>query len=515
LSTAPAAIRPTAACTADIQSTPDSAPSEKTTEDGGRTGSRAGSRSPGAGRPTVVIHQSSPRCPTTTSGTTSTDEPVAGSKANEPNATRPVPGRRTSSVTTARPTSASHQACASRKRPGPVSSSRAASPQPTRPWPSCTQASAPASGSSSSSARPPVDAASRRTVDTVSNESAGAVSTPQGRQPPQPRHADRRSITGSRDRTAARTLTGMTELCSTGSRARAEPLTATASRVERWLLVEHRGAWGPESVPSSRLSPQLAHALAATAQAAGARLLMVRRPKGVPHSTGRWVYAADSRPGSERLLARHVDKDVDLMHLVLPVGSARATEGWQTCDGPLYLVCTHGRHDRCCALLGRPVAQALGRRSTRTGPGRPRTSAATGSRPTWWCCPPAPTWAGSSRTRSPASSTSWRPACCRPAGCAAGRACRCHPGRAGLRPRGARAGGARRTWTWSGRRAPGPTPGGSGSAATADGSGPEVEVVVRYDRRGNGERHVLSCDDDPKVAPVFRQVSLVELAARA
>ena len=49
----------------------------------------------------------------------------------------------------------------------------------------------------------------------------------------------------------------------------------------------------------------------------------------------------------------------------------------------------------------------------------------------------------------------------------------------------------------------------------ADGTGPEVEVVVRYDRRGDGERHVLSCDDDPKVAPVFRQVSLAELAAQA
>ena len=43
------------------------------------------------------------------------------------------------------------------------------------------------------------------------------------------------------------------------------------------------------------------------------------------------------------------------------------------------------------------------------------------------------------------------------------------------------------------------------------GGGPEVEVVVRYDRRGDGERHVLSCDDDAKVAPVFRQVSLTQL----
>ena len=28
---------------------------------------------------------------------------------------------------------------------------------------------------------------------------------------------------------------------------------------------------------------------------------------------------------------------------------------------PLYLVCTHGRHDACCALRGRPVALELDR----------------------------------------------------------------------------------------------------------------------------------------------------------
>jgi hypothetical protein len=27
--------------------------------------------------------------------------------------------------------------------------------------------------------------------------------------------------------------------------------------------------------------------------------------------------------------------------------------------GPVYLVCTHGGHDACCALRGRPLAQAL------------------------------------------------------------------------------------------------------------------------------------------------------------
>ena len=32
---------------------------------------------------------------------------------------------------------------------------------------------------------------------------------------------------------------------------------------------------------------------------------------------------------------------------------------WTRIDGPLFGVCTHGRHDACCAERGRPVAAAL------------------------------------------------------------------------------------------------------------------------------------------------------------
>ena len=158
----------------------------------------------------------------------------------------------------------------------------------------------------------------------------------------------------------------MTLLCSDGSRQRDEPLTATASRVDRWLLVEHRGAWGPESVPTARMGKAAAQAVARHANAARARLVLVRRPHGAPQQPGRWVFAVDSRPGSERVLARHVEHDADLAGLQLPFeGLAPADgagDGWQQVDGPLYLVCTHGRHDRCCAVRGRPVAQALSAR---------------------------------------------------------------------------------------------------------------------------------------------------------
>ena len=156
---------------------------------------------------------------------------------------------------------------------------------------------------------------------------------------------------------AGRTVDAMV-LCSVDSQTRDEPMTATASRVGRWLLVEHRGAWGPESVPGSRLPVATARALARAADTARARLLLIRRPAGVECDDGRWVYVVESRPGAERVLARHVSSDQELLDLVPPVGPD-VPAGWREVPGPLYLVCTHGRHDRCCALRGRPVARAL------------------------------------------------------------------------------------------------------------------------------------------------------------
>jgi hypothetical protein len=145
--------------------------------------------------------------------------------------------------------------------------------------------------------------------------------------------------------------------CSDSSRLRDEPIVATASRVERWLLVEHTGPWGPESVPSTRMDLRVARRLGELADQARARLLLLRRHAGAPvEAGGRWVYAVDSRPGCEQVWGRQVADDDELMGLEPFAEPA----GWHPVDTPLYLVCTHGRHDRCCAVRGRPVAHALG-----------------------------------------------------------------------------------------------------------------------------------------------------------
>jgi hypothetical protein len=146
--------------------------------------------------------------------------------------------------------------------------------------------------------------------------------------------------------------------CSRASADRDEPLTGTASTVRAFLLVEDPGPWGVNALADCRLPDDICTTLARRSAAAGVRVLLIRRhgrstprtPRVFAAYTGRqrsWVETG-TVPDPERLV------DLDLA----AIGAGRSP-GLQRYDGPLFLVCTHGRHDACCAELGRPTAAAL------------------------------------------------------------------------------------------------------------------------------------------------------------
>ena len=60
-----------------------------------------------------------------------------------------------------------------------------------------------------------------------------------------------------------------------------------------------------------------------------------------------------SRPGREVSWWGDFEADDEL--LTLPLDGSAGTPSYD----PFFLVCTHGRHDTCCAVEGRPVAAAL------------------------------------------------------------------------------------------------------------------------------------------------------------
>jgi len=147
--------------------------------------------------------------------------------------------------------------------------------------------------------------------------------------------------------------------CAAGSLARHEPIMATASRVRRWLLVEQPGPWGREALLESRLDDTIARALRSRARRANTRVVLIRRPGWSP-SEGTRVYLVRSDPRTRWVREFPLSEpgsalDIDLQLLA---ESHPPTAG---VSGPvsLHLICTNGRHDPCCADLGRPVVRSL------------------------------------------------------------------------------------------------------------------------------------------------------------
>jgi hypothetical protein len=140
--------------------------------------------------------------------------------------------------------------------------------------------------------------------------------------------------------------------------------------VRGWLLLEQPGPWGPEAPLQSRLDPRLGHALQARARAARVRLLLLRRP-GRAVEGPRRCFVAHTGRRTRWIRQRWLDDPAELLDLDLDgVRKGTPPAFGERRERPLHLVCTHGRHDRCCASRGRPLALAL---------------AAAGGEPVWEC----------------------------------------------------------------------------------------------------------------------------------
>ena len=143
--------------------------------------------------------------------------------------------------------------------------------------------------------------------------------------------------------------------CADAAEAAADAREGTAPPAERWFLLEHPGPWGRVAFAQSGLDAADVAALAAWAARTRGRVLLVRRPGRAPRERTPWRwFRVDSRRGHEEIRTGQAN------------GPLTPEAPGERFDGPLYLVCTHGRHDTCCAVRGRPVAAAL----NLTHPGR-------------------------------------------------------------------------------------------------------------------------------------------------
>jgi hypothetical protein len=141
-------------------------------------------------------------------------------------------------------------------------------------------------------------------------------------------------------------------------------MAGTAATGTTWLLLEQPGPWGAKALTQSHLDPALGHALEDAAAGTGLRIALIRRPgrhADAPPAPSRQVYLAHTGPGRSWVRELVLADPADLLGLDFAGAADGDHGGWGSAyDGePLALVCTNGRRDRCCALLGRPLAAEL------------------------------------------------------------------------------------------------------------------------------------------------------------
>ena len=142
--------------------------------------------------------------------------------------------------------------------------------------------------------------------------------------------------------------------CAFTAELRADDMSGTAPSNTRFLLIEQPGAWGRIAVEQSQLDRGVGSALATACGGARTRPLLIRRPGRTETPLRKRWYLAHTSAAGPTMRTGTVGADEELLGLL----DAKAPG--EPASGPIYAICTHGKHDACCAIRGRPVARKLG-----------------------------------------------------------------------------------------------------------------------------------------------------------
>jgi hypothetical protein len=143
------------------------------------------------------------------------------------------------------------------------------------------------------------------------------------------------------------------ERCAVRADERGDEMLGTAFPAARLLLVEQPFPWGPDGLRTSRFDAETALAVVNRARVEGIRVQAIRRPGRAPDLAHRRWMLVDVRDATRSLRCGEFADDAELLEL--PLDGSRGNRDPE----PLFLVCTHGRHDPCCGSRGRPLIAAL------------------------------------------------------------------------------------------------------------------------------------------------------------
>ena len=139
--------------------------------------------------------------------------------------------------------------------------------------------------------------------------------------------------------------------CSTLAEQLGEPMIGSVDFRVRWLLVEDRSAWGTDAVKDV-----LGADFARDAKANSLRPLLIRRREGDPEADAvRRAILVDT--ATREMAVRTIEDPSELA--MDDIADAPVAEFGGTMSDPIFLVCTNGKRDACCALRGRALVTAM------------------------------------------------------------------------------------------------------------------------------------------------------------
>lgn len=152
----------------------------------------------------------------------------------------------------------------------------------------------------------------------------------------------------------------MPESCSIHSTAVGEQLTGTATRVDYWFLLEYPGAFGKNAYDEAALPASVReHINLALGSAKNSHIQLIRREETIVGGPVHFfvVVNHEEEPNLYAFLLPDYEAllDLDLGGIL-----AERQELWKfDRKEPLFLVCTNGKRDACCARSGLPVFEVL------------------------------------------------------------------------------------------------------------------------------------------------------------
>lgn len=150
------------------------------------------------------------------------------------------------------------------------------------------------------------------------------------------------------------------EACSLISNRSGEPLYASIKPARYWLMLEYDRPYGRKALPDSDLPQAVKAHLDTQAQAlVSCRVLLVRQ-QNRRVSGGLRFFLAVADELSPELYEFDLENYESLLKMDLAdlVSQPEKLYAYHRAQ-PLFLVCTNGRRDPCCALNGLPLYQAL------------------------------------------------------------------------------------------------------------------------------------------------------------